>query len=93
MFIIFCKLYRENAFVNNRKFFIEQDLSSFYMAGFTKEQALNNLKGLIRRYNENKEDKEYIKNEARICDNLIKPFFELVLGWDTETEFIPQYLQ
>ena len=63
------------------------------MANFTKEQALNNLKGLIRRYNENKEDTDYIKNERQISDNLIRPFFKLVLGWDPETEFKSEYGQ
>ena len=41
------------------------------MASFTKEQAQINLNGLIKRYNENKQDNEYIKNERQICDNLI----------------------
>ena len=59
----------------------------------TKEQSRIALNGLLRRYNENKQDKDYIKNERRICDNLIRPFFNLVLGWDVETEFKSEYVQ
>ena len=46
------------------------------MTSFTKEQARINLNGLIKRYNENKQDKEFIKNERQICDSLIIPFFQ-----------------
>ena len=61
------------------------------MASFTKEQALTNLKGLISRYRDNLQDEEYRKNESRICDNLIIPFFRVVLNWEPETEFKSQY--
>ena len=61
------------------------------MANFTREQALTNLKGLISRYRDNLQDEEYRKNESRICDNLIIPFFKVVLNWEPETEFKSQY--
>jgi len=53
------------------------------MVAYTKEQALINLKGLILKYNENKSDKGFTSNESQISESLIKPFVNLVLGYDT----------
>ncbi|MEK6983209.1 MAG: N-6 DNA methylase [Nanoarchaeota archaeon] len=51
--------------------------------GNKKEQARTSLNALIRRYNENKHDDDFCKNESQISDSLIKPFVSLVLGYDT----------
>ena len=49
----------------------------------TKEQSKIALNALIKRYNENKYDKDFCKNESQISNSLIKPFVNLVLGYDT----------
>lgn len=49
----------------------------------TQEQAKIALNALIKRYNENKQDKDFCKNESQISNSLIKPFVNLVLGYDT----------
>lgn len=48
-----------------------------------KEQVRIALNALIKRYNENKQDKDFCKNESQISDSLIKPFINHVLGYDT----------
>lgn len=53
------------------------------MVTFTKEQAKINLSGLIRKYHQNKDNKEFAGNESQISESLLKPFVNLVLGWDT----------
>ncbi len=57
-----------------------------------KEQAKEELKKLLERYH--KQESE-ITNEQQLCDSLIRPFFNRVLGWDTEnpSEFKTQYSQ
>ena len=49
----------------------------------TKEQARIALNGLIRKYQELKNNKEFVHNESQVSESLIKPFVKLVLGWDT----------
>ena len=51
------------------------------MVTYTKEQAYNNLKGLIRKYNDNKSDKVFASNESQISESLIKPFVNLIMGF------------
>jgi len=50
----------------------------------TKEEAKEELKKLIDIYNKYKDDNDFANNEAQVCDSLIKPFFNKVLGWNTD---------
>lgn len=53
------------------------------------------LKTIIERYEKNKNDTEFVKNERQICNSLIFPFFKHILDWDTEepSEFKYEYSQ
>src|SRR3990167_49988 len=53
------------------------------MAIFTREQARINLNGLIKKYEGLKDNKDFCKNESQITESLIKPFVNVVLGYDT----------
>ncbi|MBI2654080.1 N-6 DNA methylase, partial [Candidatus Woesearchaeota archaeon] len=53
------------------------------MANFTREQARINLSGLIKKYEGLKDNKDFCKNESQIAESLIKPFVNVVLGYDT----------
>ncbi len=46
----------------------------------TKGQARIALNGLIRKYNELRNNKEFAGNEVQVSESLIKPFVKLVLG-------------
>ncbi|MDP3992494.1 MAG: N-6 DNA methylase [Nanoarchaeota archaeon] len=68
----------------------------FYVkAMITKEEAKNEIKELIERYNKIKDDESLMKNERQVCDSLIRPFFRDVLGWniDDPYEFKSEYSQ
>ncbi len=58
-----------------------------------KEEAKEKIEKLVKRYNQYKEDKDFLKNERQVCDILIKPFFRDVLGWNIEDpyEFKSEY--
>jgi len=53
------------------------------MAIFTRGQARINLNGLIKKYEGLKGNKDFYKNESQIAESLIKPFVNVVLGYDT----------
>ena len=60
-----------------------------------KEEAREEIKKLIEKYDKYKEDKNLMGNERQICDSLIRPFFRDVLGWNIEDpyEFKSEYGQ
>ncbi len=57
-----------------------------------KEKAREELKKLIQRHHNQRAE---IVNEQQVCDSLVRPFFNKVLGWDTEdpSEFRSQFSQ
>lgn len=56
-------------------------MSDSQVSAIDKEQARENLKRLIQRY---QTSKEHLTNEEQTCQSLILPLFRDVLGWDTE---------
>lgn len=50
----------------------------------SKEQSRTALNGLIKRYNENKSDKNFVSNEKQIQQALIVPFVRDALGWNVD---------
>src|SRR3989338_3469269 len=57
-----------------------------------KETAKEELRRLVQKYRDQKGE---IANEEQVCQSLILPLFQKVLGWDTEnpSEFKSQYSQ